>query len=94
MKRIVLAILGVAAIAVSAWAQKAPAKPDEKTLADAIELHSSKAKMPGRVEIRDDPDGAVRLQRQFKPTALGTPLITPPPALPMFDNKELRCRNL
>jgi hypothetical protein len=52
MKRIVLAIPGVAAIAVSAWAQTPVAKPDEKTLADAIELHSSKARMPGRVEIR------------------------------------------
>ena len=34
MKKIVLATLGVAAIT-SAWAQTPPAKPDEKTLADA-----------------------------------------------------------
>ena len=54
-----------------------------------IELHSSKAKMLGRVEIKDDPGGAARLQQQFKVTALGTPLIAPPPAITMFDNADL-----
>jgi hypothetical protein len=54
-----------------------------------IELHSNKAKMLGRVEIKDDPEGAVRLQQQFKVTALGTPLIAPPPAITMFDNADL-----
>lgn len=54
-----------------------------------IELHSSKAKLLGRVEIKGDPEGAVRLQQQFKATALGTPLIAPPPALVMFDNDNL-----
>ena len=54
-----------------------------------IELHSSKAKMLGRVEIKGDPDGAVRLQQQFKVTALGTPLIALPPAITMFDNNDL-----
>jgi hypothetical protein len=54
-----------------------------------IELHSSKAKMLGRVEIKGDPEGAVRLQQQFKATALGTPLIAPPPAITMFDNTDL-----
>ena len=54
-----------------------------------IELHSSKAKLLGRVEIKGDPDGAVRLQHAFKLTALGTPLIEPPPAITMFDNKDL-----
>ncbi len=53
-----------------------------------IELHSSKAKMLGRVEIKGDPDGAVRLQQQFKATALGTPLIAAPPAMAMFDNAD------
>jgi hypothetical protein len=57
--------------------------------AGRIELHSSKAKMLARVEIKDDPDGAVRLQHEFRVTALGTPLITPPPSIPMFDNKDL-----
>lgn len=54
-----------------------------------IELHSSKAKMLGRVEIKGDPDGAVRLQQQFRATTLGTPLIAPPPAITMFDNADL-----
>jgi hypothetical protein len=57
--------------------------------AGRIELHSSKAKMLGRVEIKDDPEGAVRLQQQFKVTAFGTPLIAPPPAITMFNNAEL-----
>jgi hypothetical protein len=57
--------------------------------ASPIQLHSNKAKMLGRVELKDDPDGAVRLQHQFKVTALGIPRIAPPPALPMFDNKDL-----
>jgi hypothetical protein len=54
-----------------------------------IELHSSKAKMLGRVEIKGDPDGAVRLQQQFKAMALGTPLIASPPAITMFNNTDL-----
>jgi hypothetical protein len=54
-----------------------------------IELHSGKAKLLGRVELRGDPDGAVKLQHQFKLTALGTPLIAPPPAIATFDNAEL-----
>jgi hypothetical protein len=45
--------------------------------------------MLGRVEIKGDPEGAVRLQQQFKAAALGTPLIVPPPAIPMFDNTDL-----
>ena len=54
-----------------------------------IELHSSKAKLLGRVEIKDDPKGAVQLQHQFKVTALATPLISPPPSIAMFDNAGL-----
>ncbi len=54
-----------------------------------VELHAGKAKMLGRVEIKGDPEGAVRLQQQFKATALGTPLIAPPPAITMFDNADL-----
>jgi hypothetical protein len=54
-----------------------------------IELHSSKAKMLARVELKGDPDGAVKLQRQFKATPLGTPVVALPPAMPMFGNKDL-----
>ncbi|WP_338827869.1 DUF1214 domain-containing protein [Bradyrhizobium sp. 27S5] len=62
-----------------------------KIPADAgrIELHSSKAKMLGRVELKGDPDGAVKLQRAFTVTALGKPAIAPPPAIPMFSNVDL-----
>ncbi|MCZ8392595.1 DUF1214 domain-containing protein [Achromobacter xylosoxidans] len=54
-----------------------------------IELHSRKAKMLGRVELKGDPDGAVKLQRQFQATALGQPVIAAPPYLPTFGNKDL-----
>ena len=62
-----------------------------KIPADAgrIELHSNKAKMLGRVELKGDPEGAVKLQRAFKATALGKPVIAPPPAMPDFNNNEL-----
>lgn len=54
-----------------------------------IELHSRKAKMLSRVELKGDPEGAVKLQKQFTVTALGTPVIAPPPFVEMFGNKEL-----
>lgn len=54
-----------------------------------IELHSSKAKLLGRVELKGDPLGAVSLQRGFELRSLGTPLIQPPVAVPAFDNKTL-----
>ena len=38
-----------------------------------IELRSQKAKMLARVELRNDRDGAVALQRQIRVTALGSP---------------------
>jgi hypothetical protein len=62
-----------------------------KIPADAgrIELHSSKAKMLGRVELKNDPQGAVKLQHAFKVTVLGKPQIALPPVVPMFDNKDL-----
>lgn len=62
-----------------------------KIPADAarIELHSGKAKLLGRVEIKDDRAEAVRLQHGFKTTALGNPKIESPPEMPMFGNKDL-----
>ncbi len=57
--------------------------------AGRIELHSRKAKMLGRVEIKGDPEGAVRLQKMFKLRSLGEPVIAPPPPMPDFDNKDL-----
>jgi hypothetical protein len=57
--------------------------------AGRIELHSSKAKMLGRVELKGDPEGAVRLQKAFKVTVNGKVAIAPPPAIPLFDNADL-----
>jgi hypothetical protein len=61
------------------------------TPADAgrIELHSSKAKMLARVELKGDPEGAMRLQKAFRVSAAGKPVIEKPVALSMFDNKDL-----
>jgi hypothetical protein len=62
-----------------------------KVAADAvrIELHSRKAKMLGRVELQTDPKGAVALQKQFKLTPLGKPVIAPAAPMAAFGNKEL-----
>ena len=60
--------------------------PDD---AGRIVLHSHKAKMLSRVELKDDPDGAVKLQQAFTLRSLRTPEIDAPPEIPMFDNKEL-----
>ncbi len=57
--------------------------------AGRIELHGNKAKLLGRVEIRDDPEGAVALQRQFTLRSTGAPEIADPAALPDFDNAAL-----
>jgi hypothetical protein len=56
-----------------------------KIPADAarIELHSSKAKLLGRVEIKGDKDEALKLQHGFKATVLGSPKINEP--------RQLRC---
>lgn len=57
--------------------------------ATRIELHSDKAKVLGRIELKGDPDGALALQRQFRLRSAGKPAIRPPPALAMFENKAL-----
>lgn len=54
-----------------------------------IELRSPKAKMLARIEIRNDPEGAVALQRQITLHSLGKPEIAPAIALPAFDNASL-----
>lgn len=62
-----------------------------KVPADAvrIELHSRKAKLLGRVELKSDREGAVALQRQFTLKPLGEPEIQPAVSMPAFGNKEL-----
>ena len=68
-------------------------KPGSKVAIPAaaarIELHSAKAKMLARVELKDDPNGAVILQKQFKATVVGTAHVEPPPKIAGFDNKAL-----
>jgi hypothetical protein len=68
-------------------------KPGSKVSVPAgaarIELHSAKAKMLARVELKDDPDGAIALQKQFKATVIGTAHVEPPPQITAFDNKTL-----
>lgn len=54
-----------------------------------IELHSRKAKMLARVELKTDREGAIALQRQFTITPLGNVDIEPAPPMPAFNNKEL-----
>jgi hypothetical protein len=62
-----------------------------KVPADAvrIELHSSKAKMLGRVELKTDSAGAVALQREFKLKPLGKIVIQQAAPMASFGNKEL-----
>jgi hypothetical protein len=54
-----------------------------------IELHSRKAKLLGRVELKTDPAGAMALQKQFKLTPLGKPVIQPAAPMASFGNEEL-----
>ncbi|MGW4481081.1 DUF1254 domain-containing protein [Rhodococcus triatomae] len=64
----------------------APPIPDGAT---RVELHSAKAKMLARIELRGDPDGAIALQHGFTATPLGEPEVAEPPAIPHFDNATL-----
>ncbi|MBX5163228.1 MULTISPECIES: DUF1214 domain-containing protein [unclassified Rhizobium] len=54
-----------------------------------IILHSDKAKMLGRIELKGDPEGAAKLQHAFKVSVIGKPKIAKPPALAPFENKSL-----
>lgn len=54
-----------------------------------IELHSNKAKLLARVELKGDSDGAIALQRRFRLTPLGKATVAPPPSVPAFDNAKL-----
>jgi hypothetical protein len=63
-----------------------PDLPDDVV---SVELRSNKAKMLARVELKDDWDGAVDLQRQFTLASMGNPEIEPPVVAPVFDNVTL-----
>ena len=54
-----------------------------------IDLRSSRAKMLARVELQDDPEGAVKLQRQITAKSLGEPDIPNAVSMPKFDNQKL-----
>lgn len=54
-----------------------------------IELENKKIKMLARVELQDDIDEAVSLQKQFKMYTVGTPDIGKIIDFPKFTNKEL-----
>lgn len=54
-----------------------------------IELRSHKAKMLARVELQNDRDGAVALQRQIRVTPLGEPEFPPAVEIPAFDHAQL-----
>jgi hypothetical protein len=54
-----------------------------------IELHSAKAKLLARIELKGDPAGAVALQKQFRLTVLGKTRARPAIDIPMFDNASL-----
>lgn len=62
-----------------------------KTPADAvrIELHSRKAKMLARVELKDDRTGAVALQKRFTLKPMGAPTVQPTAPMATIDNKTL-----
>ena len=57
--------------------------------ATRIDLHSAKAKLLARVELKGDPDSALALQKKFTLTAQGSPTIAEPPEMPLFDNAGL-----
>ncbi|WP_137872464.1 DUF1214 domain-containing protein [Rhodococcus sp. Q] len=63
-----------------------PPIPDGAT---RLELHSAKAKMLARIELADDPDGAVALQHEFTATPLGDVTVAAPPDIPAFGNADL-----
>ncbi|MGI9372740.1 MAG: DUF1214 domain-containing protein [Hyphomicrobiales bacterium] len=59
-----------------------------------VELNSKKAKLLARVELKDDWDGAVDLQKQFKLQGTGPLTVEPPVEIEMFDNTTLAGANI
>jgi len=57
--------------------------------ATRVVLHSRKAKMLARIELKTDWNGAVALQQAFRLTSVGEPEIQPPAPIPAFDNRSL-----
>jgi len=89
----VIANINERTFATKPYGKFALVKPGSKAAIPAgagrIELHSSKAKMLARVEIKGDPEGAARLQKAFKVSTTRAPVIEKAVPMPMFDNKDL-----
>lgn len=68
---------------------KPGASPPIPADATRLELHSAKAKMLARVELADDPEGAVALQHEFTATVIGQVTPPAPPTIPQFTNADL-----
>jgi len=68
-------------------------KPDTRVQvppdAARIVLRSNKAKVLARIEVRQDRDGVVRLQRKLALSSHNNPSIIPAPPLPTFGSREL-----
>src|SRR5262245_48769008 len=54
-----------------------------------VDLPGPKARVLIRVELGADREEAVRLQRQFRMEATGSPVINPPVSIPLFTNDKL-----
>lgn len=54
-----------------------------------LDIPSKKAKMLARVELKKDKTAAIALQKAFKVSPLGNPIIAPAIAIPEFTNTEL-----
>lgn len=54
-----------------------------------ILVHNRKAKMLARVELKDDGNGAVALQRRFTLKPMGAPTVQPTAPMATIDNKTL-----
>ena len=57
--------------------------------AGRIVLHSNKAKLLARVELKGEPDAALALQKRFTVKALGNPIVAPPVAIAHFNNEQM-----
>ena len=68
---------------------KPGSNPPIPSAATRLELHSAKAKMLARIELGDDPEGAVALQHKFTANAIGQVTLPAPPEIPHFTNTDL-----
>lgn len=77
-----------------AFVLHAPGASGSPGVGTPIALPGRKAKMLARVEIGDDLDGAIALQRAFTMETAGEAVVDPPVPLPMFTNAALPATGL